>query len=118
MINIKIFLQNSRIIGFEISGHANTAPKGQDIVCAGVSSISQTALMGIGAYLKRDVDYEQAPPNKGGFLSMQLKSNPDDLSEAILRTMLLGLKEIERLYPKIVKIVYEEGGIQYEEIQL
>ncbi|MBR1421555.1 MAG: ribosomal-processing cysteine protease Prp [Selenomonadaceae bacterium] len=118
MINIKISLQKSKIVGFEISGHANTAPRGQDIVCAGVSSISQTALMGIGAYLKRDVDYEQAPPDRGGFLSMKLNSNPDDLTEAILRTMILGLKEIERLYPKIIKIEYEEGGIQYEEIRL
>ena len=118
MINIKISLQNNKISGFEISGHANTAPRGYDIVCAGVSALSQTALMGLGQYLKRDIDFEQAPPDRGGFLSMKLNSDPDSLSEAVLQTMLLGLKEIERLYPKIIKIEYEEGGIQYEEIRL
>ena len=110
MITVKMFLQDKKITGFEISGHANNAPKGYDIICAGVSAISQTAILGFLRYLERDIDFEQAPPEKGGFLSMSLNSKPDDLSESILQTMLLGLKELERIYPKNVKIVYEEGG--------
>lgn len=110
MINIKISQRDSKIVGFEISGHSNTAPRGFDIICAGVSAISQTALLGLGKYLERDIDFEQAPPNRGGFLSLELKDKPDDLTEAIFQTMLLGLQEIEKLYPKIVKIVFEKGG--------
>lgn len=30
-----------------ISGHANFAPKGRDIVCAAVSAIFQTAILGL-----------------------------------------------------------------------
>lgn len=31
----------------EISGHANYAPKGQDIVCAAISAIAETAVLGL-----------------------------------------------------------------------
>ena len=48
MISVKILRNSaSRIVGFEVSGHANYAEYGQDIVCAAVSAFcvlpSQTA---------------------------------------------------------------------------
>ena len=83
-----------------VKGHAGTAPKGKDIVCAGVSSQAQAALLGIGEHLHREVEYSVA----SGKLWMNLKRDPDDLTEAILQTMLLGMREIEKLKPKAVRI--------------
>ena len=39
MTNIKIDRRDSHFV-IEISGHANYAPKGQDIVCSGISLLS------------------------------------------------------------------------------
>jgi ribosomal protein len=101
MINLKVFQQeDGKISGFSMSGHSGTAKRGEDIVCAGVSSLSQAALLGIYEYLHRDMDYQHA----SGKLEMKLKGAPDDLTEAILRTMLLGLREIEKLSPKAFHI--------------
>jgi hypothetical protein len=36
---------------------------------------------------------------------MRLKGAPDDLTEAILQTMLLGLMEIQKLSPEAVRIL-------------
>ncbi len=101
MIKVKIFKEpTDRIVGFEVAGHSGTAERGQDIVCAGVSSLTQTALLGLGKHLHRDMDYSVA----SGKLKMQLKSAPDELTETLLQTMLLGLMEIAKLSPEAVQI--------------
>ncbi|MBR3457752.1 MAG: ribosomal-processing cysteine protease Prp [Selenomonadaceae bacterium] len=101
MIEVSVFLnQEEKISGFQVTGHSGTAPRGSDIVCAGVSSLAQTALLGIGEHLHREVEYSVA----SGKLWMNLKRDPDDLTEAILQTMLLGLREIEQLKPEAVRI--------------
>lgn len=101
MIKINIFSEaDGKIQGFSVSGHSGTADYGQDIVCAGVSSLAQTALLGVGEHLHRAMDYSVA----SGELRMMLKDKPDDLTESILQTMLLGLKEIAKVSPEAVKI--------------
>lgn len=100
MIEIIFQTKDNRIKGFSVTGHANTAPHGSDIVCAGVSALTQTALLGLGKHLKRDIDYKA----NAGDLFLNLKDEPDELTDAVLKTMRLGLNEIAKLYPKIVKI--------------
>ncbi|CQR72533.1 hypothetical protein SOV_14960 [Sporomusa ovata DSM 2662] len=92
--------KNKAITGFAISGHAKTAPHGQDIVCAGISALAQSAIMGIERHLGRDIDFGQDDDG----ITMRLIGQPDSLTGAILETMLLGLNEIAKLYPKSVRI--------------
>lgn len=101
MIEVKLFSETDGMMsGFEVTGHSGTAAHGQDIVCAGVSSLSQTALLGLGEYLKREVEFKA----ESGELYVKLKGEPDELTEAILRTMVLGLREIEKIAPNAVKV--------------
>ncbi len=104
MIRVKVFSNSDgKISGFTVTGHSDIAARGEDIVCAGVSSLAQTALLGLGEYLHREMDYSVA----SGKLSMQLKEAPDELTESILETMLLGLMEIQKLSPEAVQILDE-----------
>lgn len=101
MINIRIFVDaNGNINGFKIDGHADVAPRGYDIVCAGVSALSQSALMGLDLYTNKKFSYDV----KSGMLSMKLIDKPDALTQAVLGTMLLGLKEIAGNYPESVHV--------------
>ncbi len=101
MIKAEIFSDGDKITGFSINGHSGTAPRGQDIYCAGVSTLSQAAYMCIVDHLKREIDGDAS----SGKLILKLKTPPDDLTEAVFQTMLIGLKEIEKLVPKAVKII-------------
>lgn len=102
MIEIRVLSQaDGKVSGFTVAGHSGTAERGQDIVCAGVSALTQTALLGMMEYLHREVDYDIA----SGKLSVRLKGVPDDLTEAILQSMLLGLAEIQKLSPEAVRIL-------------
>ena len=86
--------------GFSVKGHSGTAERGADIVCAGVSSLAQTALLGLMKHLKVEVMYRVT----GGDMKVSLKDAPTELTEAVLQTMRLGLGEIAGQYPQAVKI--------------
>ena len=105
MIKVKIFQKGDFIYGFHIEGHAETAEYGKDIVCASVSGISQSVLLGLKVHLKQDIKWEI--DEKNGAMKAELLSNPNSETEAIMQTMLLGLGEISREYPKAIQIFEE-----------
>ena len=67
MIRIKMEKdRQGRLCGFIVEGHADYAEEGSDIVCAAVSALTQTALLGIIRYAGEEkVVYEQSE----GFLA-------------------------------------------------
>lgn len=102
MITVKITRDSEqRIVQFQVKGHSGSAPHGKDIICAGVSALTQSALLGLSQYLKRTIRWQAAD----GLLSMELCNLPDDQTSAVLETMLLGLQEIAKLEPDYVRIV-------------
>ena len=101
MIVAEIYKQaDGKIIGFSVDGHANTAKRGFDIYCAGASMMSQSTFLCLRDHLKRDFTWDAAH----GRLMVRLKDAPDDLTEATFQTMLIGMKELEKLAPQIVKV--------------
>ena len=46
MVNIVVFKENGKVT-IKMDGHAGHGKPGEDIVCAGVSAIIQTALLGL-----------------------------------------------------------------------
>ncbi|MBC8014476.1 MAG: ribosomal-processing cysteine protease Prp [Sporomusaceae bacterium] len=102
MIKIEIVRNSDQaMVGFRVTGHANTAPHGHDIVCAGISALTQTTVLGLDRQLKKKVHLEIA----NGNLKMDLLDNPDALTDAILETMLIGLTEIGKQHPKSIRIL-------------
>ena len=91
---------SNSVIGFSINGHAGSAPYGQDLVCAAVSALAQTTILGLTTHLKRDVSYVV----EEGRLSVQLNTSPDKQTDAVLETMILGLLEIEKLHSDYITI--------------
>lgn len=108
MIKIKIFRENNMIKGFEIKGHAFHKSNDEqfDLVCASVSSISQTALLGLIEYVKLPKENQKI---QDGYLFYQLPDQVNELqglkAQAILETMVIGLEDIAGTYSKNIKIV-------------
>lgn len=101
MIKVKIIRnQEQHIVEFYVTGHANKGPRGQDIVCAGVSALTQTAVLGLDHHLGTKIHLDIASGN----LKMCLLDNPDPLTNAVLETMLIGLTEIAKKNPQSVRI--------------
>mgnify|MGYP000884862524 FL=1 len=93
-----------RVNSFRVEGHSGYADHGQDIICAGISAITQTALMGLLHYLEKKPVYEK----EGGLLICRLEQDLSDddrlKAQAILGTMEMGLREIEFQYQDFIQI--------------
>lgn len=110
MIIADIKRNNGSIFRFEFLGHANYSNHGEDIVCAAVSVLSQTALLGLVEYAKIDIEYEIK--DEDGFLLCEIPKELDSkkrlIADSILETMYLGLLSIEESYSSHIKIKIEE----------
>ena len=51
MTNVRIFKQESNILGFEVSGHSGYAEEGSDIICSAISTLSQSICVGLDSVL-------------------------------------------------------------------
>lgn len=101
MTIIKIVRNKNSIVEMEVKGHTNYAKQGQDIVCAAVSALTQTALLGLIKHLKLQIEYHVSDE---GHLSFNLQGQENEQTDAILETMLYGLQEIAYAYSKHVRI--------------
>lgn len=99
---------NGAIEELQVSGHSGFADRGEDIVCAAVSALAQTALMG----LERVAEQPLTKKIRDGYLHCKLKAggSPESAAkaQAILETVVLGLRDIASGYPHYVRVT--EGG--------
>lgn len=89
---------------FVVQGHAGYKPHGEDIVCAGISILAQTAVLGLIKYLTSAPQVEK----KAGYLKCslprELGAKEQELAQVILQTMLLGLEATQQRYGKYMEI--------------
>jgi len=100
MIKVKVFSNdNGSISGLEVSGHAGFASYGYDIVCAGVSALVETCVLG----LERIAGLSNIALKKEGYFYLKI---PEDLPKEvldkaliILETTYLGIEDMAKSYP-------------------
>ncbi len=104
MIEVKINYQGNDITSFQVKGHAGFAPAGQDIYCAGVSAVAQTALLGLSINLSVQPEYQV----EEGWLQCHLPEGLDqkDMEKAqiILSTMEAGMLAMQETYCNFIKL--------------
>ena len=110
MIKVKIgHASNNQVNFLEVKGHANSAPYGEDIVCASLSSVVQTAVLGL--LMVAGIELEMKRDDNAGYLRFTL---PNKLSEdqsvkacAILDTMLCGISDLNEGFSDYVELEVE-----------
>ncbi|NEW63267.1 ribosomal-processing cysteine protease Prp [Granulicatella sp. zg-ZJ] len=107
MIQI-IFKKNekNKWVSFEITGHAQFAEHGEDIVCAAVSALAITTCNGIEHIAKYQpiIDIEE---EFGGYMYVEvlddLTNDQHYITQTLLENLYLGLCEISKEYPDFVQ---------------
>jgi len=92
------------IMGFEVYGHSGYAEAGKDIVCAAVSAIVQTAILGLMDVVGVEVIYDQKPGEARCRLPEGLSEILREKANIVLETMLYGLKSIQEGYGPYIKV--------------
>ena len=97
MIRVRYKERNrKRKIGIE--GHANTGPEGNDLVCAGVSTLALTLTAALdvnGIKYKSDV--------KDGYMLVRT-IDPD--AAPVFNTVMCGIETLRVMYPEAVEVEY------------
>ena len=101
--------QMERITSFTMSGHADFAKKGSDIVCAGASAVSFGTVNAIMSLTDVNPDIEQG--EDGGYLNCVIprisSTESQEKVQLLLKGMLVSLQTIERDYGKYIKITFK-----------
>ena len=103
MIKVKLTKNNNYYNKIIITGHANYDDFGKDIVCASVSSTVITSVNSCLAIDDKSISYD----NENG-LDISILKN-DDVINKIINVMITNLYELEKAYPKNIKIKEENN---------
>ena len=97
---IKINIKNNIIT---MTGHADYADYGKDIVCASASSIVTTSINLCLRFNKESLKYKEEKDK----LTIEVLSSDDNIALTI-NNMLMMLEELASTYKKNIKIIKEE----------
>lgn len=107
MIKIKINRKKNRIVYFKISEHAGYADRGEDIVCAAVSSVAQMALNGILEILKLNGKIKYEIDESGNLICDLQNSNLSEEEfkkvDILTESMYSYLSDVADEYKEFVK---------------
>lgn len=96
MTKIKVKKQGDFIYYLELDGHTDYNVEGEDIVCAGISCIAQTAVLGIFNVAKVNASFQR--DEERGFLQLvipfDISQSQKDKCNCILQTAVLGFADM------------------------
>jgi len=110
MTHIVITKKNGQIKSVECDGHTGYGVAGEDIVCSALSSVVQTAVLGL--LLVAGVNVDLKREEERGYLKAVL---PESLPEAqahdcqvILSTMLCGISDLHEGFSDFIELEVKE----------
>ena len=101
-----LVLKSGELVGFEISGHANYANHGKDIICAAVSSTAYMTINSISELLK--IDAEIRINEKHGYMYLSVPYSDCKTCELILKSFKMHMLLMEESYPDNINVNYVE----------
>ncbi len=112
MIKVTIYkTEKHEYVGFDAQGHAEYADEGMDVVCAAASALIINTMNAIERFTSDETsvvtdDTEDAQ----GLIQFRFVNQPTHDAELLLKTMILGLEEIEddSDYEPYIDIIFEE----------
>lgn len=106
MTKVCIQKKEGKIVSLHCDGHTGYGAEGEDIVCAALSSVVQTAVLGLMGVAGINVKMQREDAR--GLLAVEL---PQDLSErqrhdadVILETMLMGVADLYEGYSDFIEL--------------
>lgn len=109
MIMIKVTRdQEKNIISYSVEGHADYAEHGEDIVCASISILAQTAILALHEIAAIDIIYEVSDGHVFCKLPDVLSFDQKEKARIILDTLYIGIKGTQGMYGRYIDLHDEE----------
>jgi len=108
MIRITVYKSNNHYIKLDVLGHANSDEYGKDLVCASVSTLSQTLVNSVellGEISEKNLELHMSE----GDLRFEIDSNAVNVvSDLLFENFMIGINGILNAYPQYVKLSIKE----------
>lgn len=105
MTSVKIERENGHITKVECDGHTDYGEEGEDIVCAALSSVVQTAVLGLMSVVGINVELKR--DDVRGYLYLKLPKLDERQrhdADIILDTMVCGVADLHEGFSKFIKL--------------
>ena len=99
MIKVKIgHASNNQVNFLEVTGHANSAPYGKDLICAAVSAVLTGGFNNLTNYKNYKLKLDE------GHAYFKSNAPLDAHDEAVIETIICGLNTIRESNPEFVEV--------------
>lgn len=103
MIKVDVITKATEIEQITVYNHAGYADEGQDLVCAGVSSIVVGMMNALVILVPETCDFEM----KKGYTNIKVLHQSQDV-QVLLQAMLVQLKTMEETYKSYIRTYEQE----------
>lgn len=86
--------------GISITGHADYGPKGKDIVCAAISTLTETLEESLHQPSLTDIEVVKGD----GEVKIRYKNEPTDTAELLIGSFFIGCEGVAETYPDHVRV--------------
>ena len=106
MTSIKFFKRNDQFVGLECSGHTGYAEYDKDILCASLSGIIQSGILGFDKVL--GIKGIMSRRDKDGYIKVELPHVLDqekiDKAQILLETLLVSVQDLQEGYSSYISM--------------
>ena len=106
MIKITFYQdQNQQYTGFDCLGHAEYADE-NDIVCAAASALTINFINSVEQLT--EASFQCDSHEESGMIQFRFAGQAGDDAQLLVRSLVLGLEEMERNYDEYIDVIFEE----------
>ena len=106
MTKIKFFKRNDQFIGLECSGHTGYAEYNKDVLCASLSGIIQSGILGLNKVL--NINGRLKRKDDEGYIKYELPKDLDkeiySKSQVLLQTLYISILDLMEGYSKYISM--------------
>lgn len=115
MIRVELIHKKGKLLGFKVCGHSGYDISGRDIVCAAVSSITQSVIIGLNKVICDNFYYRIDKRKPLVYVNISNYNESDiERAQVLLDTFKYTLKELAKEYRYYIKIEMKEDN-KYED---
>ena len=107
MTTVSFFTEGDRITGFRAQGHSGSAPAGEDLVCAAVTSAVRLAECAVNDVLCLEASVKVSERDASGTLKLpsRLEDPAEETCQTLLAALMVHLVNLAEEYPENITVL-------------
>ncbi|GMT48922.1 MAG: hypothetical protein IEMM0008_0461 [bacterium] len=106
MIQLSVHDNEHTFISFCVEGHSTVGKKGNNLLCAGVSTLTQSILLSMKSVLKLQLEVRKEEGYIECIFPKSLSQGDLEGINLLMMTMITGFQDLKRQFPEEISIIW------------